>query len=240
MRNLLVVAALAAGLCACGSSNKQATTSNGLSSTTASTTATTSQPAPPKGKLTSAEYKAMVAATKRLDPLHNPKNLRRAIHKARPACAELTVPTELIRAEHAACGQVFRVLTALEALESRNAECTQAARAGDISCFSDLFRTIGRSSRVANLRDAAVSAATRRRGLKGACAKELATSSSDRRQTAAITHDALSAAHALEARDQAAFQRASARLKTDLQTIGSGGGSESPKQSLRRLATCPR
>ena len=239
MRNVIVLVAVTAGLTSCGSSSsKQATTSNGPASTTASATTTAPQAAQPVGKLSASEYGqihgAMLELAK-LDKLHGDKALRKTLKIGRPACSKTGTETDLLAQFHSTCVQSFRFVSAAQRLFTHKAECTQAAQAGDISCWSDLFRSLGRSARVTVIRQQGLNGALRKRGIKGRCANAIGSTNKDIRSGHAVVHDSLSAAHALEARDKAAFLRATHRLDHDL---NSGDGNNSADKALRDVATC--
>jgi hypothetical protein len=230
MRAALVGAALIT-LAGCGSSDKTATTT----AATATATKTVAGPAEPSGKLSPQEYAQAKAALGQLAKIERTHNLSRAVVMSLPACRRLRVKTALLTALRANCVQVFRAVHAVAELERQTPTCTRDARAGDISCFSNLFRSIGRSTRASVVRSAQMNRELRRRRIRGACARALGSTSAQQANTRAITHDALSAAHALEARDDAAFRRAATRLDSDFTSPGS---TQTFAIALRQLRAC--
>jgi hypothetical protein len=234
MRKLIVLTLLAAGLAACGSSSSTPSTGLSTPSTTATTTATPTEPEP-TGHLSPAEYKAVHAGVVEIQRLEKVKkgDIKRGIRITKRACARFSVQTPLVQRLKSACAQAARLFVAVGGLQTHKRECTQALTAGDVSCYSNLFRAIGRSARVAGIREQAVNQEARKRKLRAACAKEIGGDKQDLADARAVTHDALSAAHAAEARDQAAFVRATNRLDVDFKK-----DDETPQQTLRRIATC--
>jgi hypothetical protein len=223
-------------LAACGSSGSDATTTTGH----VTQSATSSAPAPakepePTGHLSPGEYKSVHAATMHLQGLEKTKNLQQAVRITRESCALLTTQTALVEHMKSICAQSVRLLAAVRGIKLHKGECNRALKAGDVSCWSNVFRLIGRAARVGGVRESALRAVVGKRKLAPVCAKEIAGGEKDLANTRAITHDALSAAHAAEARDQLAFIRATHRLDADFKRDGSH---ETARQTLRRVATC--
>lgn len=229
--SLAVAAALVLG--ACGSSDEPAMIS------TAPTTTAAAAPKPanaePKGKLSRPEYRSIHAAYKLLAPVENAKDLGKILRVGKRACVRLTTQTELLAAVHADCVQTMRFLGRAQLLVTRKAECMQAAQVGDQSCWADLFRGLGRSARVGTVRSAAVNGVLRKRGIRGQCADAIGTKKTELAAVRRVVHDALGAAHALEAKDQAAFLRATNQLQVDLNAADAGSSAE---KTLRQLTTC--
>lgn len=233
MRHVGLLAVGVLVLSACGT--KDSPTSSTTAATTTATTATPPKITEPQGKLSPDEYKAIHAAYVRLAKLKGVDSMKQAVRITDSGCRPLTVPTGLVSRLRGACVQARRTFSAIHGLEVHKRECTQALNAGDVSCYSNLFRTIGRAARVATVREHAVNTEIRRRGLKGACADTLSTSRKELAADAAITHDAISAANAAERRDGAAFLRATSRLEADFK---SDTGNETVRESMRKLKTC--
>jgi hypothetical protein len=229
--------ALVCGLAACGGSDDPAPTQTAQATTTAttSTSTSTSTNAEPKRKLSRPEYDSIRSAYRLLLPLEKSNDIGKAIRAGRKACVRITTQTALLAAIHAECMQTLRFLGKGRQLVTRKAECTRAANAGDISCFAELFRGLGRSARVDTVRSAQLNAALRRRRIGGACARAIGSSKKELAAGRAVVHDALGAAHALEARRLEAFQRATARLQGELNQTNSA---KSVAKGLRQLEAC--
>lgn len=230
---LAVMAAAAAVLAGCGGSGDSKQTAPASPATQATTTDTPTAEAP-TGRLSRAEYREVRAVYVALADLEGSTNLRSALRKGRPSCARLNTRTELIELFRATCAQAFRFFATIQELDASQRECAEAARAGDTSCFAQLFRSIARSARVAGVRERAFNRELRRRKIGGPCAKEIGASRTDLARRDAITRDAFAAARALEARDQARFQAAATRLQATLRFTSESG----PEETLRNLQTC--
>jgi hypothetical protein len=221
-----------AAMAGCGSGDSKVASTGATSSTTTAQAKADG----PQGKLSRDEYRSVAAAYKLLAPLNGSKNPGRTLRVAKRACSKVTTQTELLAAVHAECVQTGRFLEKAVALVRRQAECTRAAQAGDTSCFADLYRSLGRSARVAAVRGAGTNAALRKRGIDGACAKAIGTDPKVLAAARDVHRAGLGAAHALEAKNQGALQRASSRFTAALDRMDRA---ESPARvDLRLLKSC--
>jgi hypothetical protein len=218
----------------CGGSDdpKPATT------TAATTPRSTAKPAnaEPNGKLSRPEYRSLRAAYGLLAPLDDSKDYGKVLRAGRRACVRVTTQTELLATVHADCVQTMRFYSKAVAMVRRQAECTRAAQAGDTSCFADVFRSLGRSARVAGVRSAATNAALRKRAIRGDCAKAIGT---DERELAAardVHRAGIRAAHALEAKNKSSFENAVSRLTAALDRMDAAD--TSARDAHRRLKAC--
>src|SRR5262249_7083249 len=150
----------AVALVGCGSS---ASPDQPTNTTTPTATAPHEIIPEPTGKLSPAEYANALAAYKQISKIRGVKNLSRAIKLGAPACDKFATQTALIVTIRSSCIQAFRVFRNIDQLKKQTPVCTRDARAGDISCFSTLFRSIGRSARVSGIRDRAVNVQLRKR-----------------------------------------------------------------------------
>lgn len=216
----------------CGSSDSKSPSPQ--TTTQASTTTATQKAEAPLGKLSAAEYREIHDAVTELAKVERSKSPARAVREVNAACDHLATETVLVQRIDSVCEQTVRAVRALRALETHKHECSQALNAGDVSCYSNLFRTIGRAARVYGVRGLALNAEVRHRRFAGACAKALGISRKDLANADATTHHAISAANAAERRDGDAFTRATARLQEDLQADDGG----SPREDLRHLKSC--
>jgi len=226
-----VLAAVA--VAGCGSSGSKQSSSAATPTATTQTAATPKADGP-RGKLSPAEYAQIHAAALQLTKLTKAPDLARAIKAAAPACDKVTAQTALAQSFHVTCVQAFKVFTRLSEVKTRKAECDRAAQAGDVSCYSNIFRAIGRAANVSRARERALNAELARRGIKGRCRDELGSSRKDLAAESAIGRDAIAAAHAAEARNGGRFQAAVNRLDADF----GGLEGESPQDSLRKLKSC--
>jgi hypothetical protein len=236
VRQLCLLAVVAVAVAGCGSKDtpKPAATTSAQTSTSA--TAPKPSNAEPKGKLSAAEYRSVRAAYKMLVPLDNSKNLRKVVRTGTRACTKVTTQTELLATVHTDCVRIMRFYGKAAALVTRRAECIRAAQAGDTSCWADVFRSVGRSARLAGEQRAMVNKVLRKRAIRGDCAAALGYD----RQELAVPRDVLraglGAAHALEAKNQGAFERAARNLTDALDRFDSGNSSM--RDSFRRLKAC--
>jgi hypothetical protein len=232
MQRISLVALSALALASCGSSDSSSTTP---AVTTTSTTTQAPKLTAPAAKLSRAEYKSVRTALNRLARLEHVKSLGQAVRLTKAGCRRLSVQTTLVVRIRSACVQAARTFGAIHALDVHKRECTQALNAGDVSCYSNLFRSIGRAARVSGVRERAMNSEIRRRKLHGNCAKALVSDARGLKITDAMTHDAISAANAAERRDGEAFTRAGRRLQQDLEADTGGAGA---KESMRKLRAC--
>lgn len=215
----------------CGDSDPPATTA--VQTTTRTTPTTTQKADAPIGKLSADEYRDIHGATARFAKAEG-AGPAKALRGLRSGCARFRTQTVLVQRMDDVCDQLVRTARAIRGLETHKRECTIALNAGDVSCFSNVFRSIGRAARVAAVRQSAMNREVRRRKLPRACAKAIGASEKDVIDANAIAHDAISAANAAERRDGDAFTRATARLDQD---FNSDDGSSS-REDLKHLKTC--
>src|SRR4051812_28709335 len=225
------VAAFVVGLAGCDGSDPQATAPTRTSATR--TTATEPTNAEPKGRLSPPEYRSIRAAYTRLASLENTHDVGKTLRVRTRACAKVTTQTGVLAALHADCFQTMRFYGKAAQLTTRKAECTRAAQAGDISCFAELFRSLGRSARLAAVRGAQTNAALRERRIRGQCARAIGTKKTSLAATRAVVRDGIGAAHALEARNEDSFRRAFSSLQVHLERTDGGGWARKALRQLR-------
>lgn len=170
----VVAAALVIGAAGCaGSSDPQAP----LTQTQPSTDTTAAKPAnaEPKGKLSRSEYRSIRAAFRLLAPLDKSDEVPKTLRVGNRACTKVTTQTDLLAAIHADCVQTMRFVRKAADVLTFKRECDEAAQAGDVSCWANLFRSIGRRARVAAVRSARTNAVLRKRSIRGRCAQALRT-----------------------------------------------------------------
>jgi hypothetical protein len=174
-RSLLLGTALAAALLTgCGGS------SSGPTATPPTQAATTTVPAPeePHGRLTKDEYAALLELSRDAHGLDRVHDLPHVIRRLKALCAEVqrAPRTGLMAAQDRACRRVVRFIAAALAFETERSYCIKATRAGDASCFGELFSRLARASNSAAASAREVNAELRRRGLSGRCARGIGAS----------------------------------------------------------------
>jgi hypothetical protein len=230
-RCLLVVTVLA--FAGCGS--KDSDTKTAASAATTSTTTSAKAADEPSGRLSRNEYASIRRAYRILEKLEGQSELGSGVRVVGRACAEVSRATALMDALRSECVATRRFLERARELRARPPGCTRAGQAGDVSCFAELFRNIGRSARVESVHAKRINSELRKRKIRGACADAIGSETKDIANTRQIVHDALGAAHALEARNEDSFRRASARLQVDLGEVDDGS---SNAQAFRQLRAC--
>lgn len=202
------------------------------------TTPTTAAPKAdePKGKLSADEYRSLREAYEVLAPLDSVKLSRKALRSANRACSKMATHTELVSTVRADCMQTMRFYGKALAMATRESECTRAAQAGDMSCFADVFRSFGRSVRVAAVRAAATNNVLRKRAIGGDCARAIGTDVKELAAARDANRAGIAAAHAIEAKNKEALQRARDRLGAALDRMDSAD--QSSRAALRQLKSC--
>lgn len=225
---------VAAALASCGgSADKPA-------STAATSVATTAKappaPAAPDGHLSPAEYDSMRGLVEEIGKLERIKDTKAGLHAVRSACRGFaSAPrTELMVANQSVCAQLVRLIRVVSRFDTQQKECQQAAQAGDLSCFAQLYRSLAGAARVIAVRAEAANAAGRKRHLASACARAVNTKPGEIDNYRSLTRDSRAAALALEAKDQARLQRALAAIKHDFDY----DNGESTAKTLRQLRAC--
>lgn len=229
---LIVVTALAS----CGGSGDKPATSAASSASTSTTTKAPAAPAAPDGHLAAAEYDSMRGLVEELGKLERIKGTKGGLRAVRSVCRGFaSAPrTDLMVANQSVCAQLVRLIRVVSRFETQQKECQQAAQAGDLSCFAQLYRSLAGTARVIAVRAEAANAASRKRHLAGACARAVNTKPGEIDNYRSLTRDSHAAALALEAKDQARLQRALAAIKRDFDY----DNGESTAKTLRQLRAC--
>lgn len=221
----------AAALAACGGSDDKP------ASTAATSVATTTKAPPaPDGRLSAGEYDSMRGLVASVGKLEKLVGTKAGIRGVRSACRDFaSAPrTELMLANRSLCAQIARLLEVVGRFQSQQKVCEQAAQAGDVSCFAQLYRSLAGTARVLAVRAEAANGAMQERRLTGACARAVGTPRGDLAAFRAVARDARGAALALEAKDQARLQRALAAITRDFESVSD----ETTTETLRRLRAC--
>ncbi|MFL5894295.1 MAG: hypothetical protein ACJ76Z_04175 [Thermoleophilaceae bacterium] len=220
----------------CGSSSKKTAPTTTAAPTT--TTSASKPPVAPKGKLLPGEYAVLVKAARLGKKADHVKGLRAKQTVLHRECGLLAAApgTPLMQAQRRLCGRGVGLVAAVFAFTAQGRECKQAAAAGDISCYAQLFSQLARSARSVTASAYELNAALRRRGLRGRCAKGIGlASASDLKAAAAIGKSARGASQAAYARDEGRFQEAARQLDASFKDLDSG----SNETELAQLRTCP-
>jgi hypothetical protein len=223
---------VAAALASCGGSDEKPATT---AATSVATTTKAPTPPAPNGRLSAAEYETTREVVVRVGKLERSttKVSTRALQSACRAFAS-GPRTELMVVNRSGCVQLVRLLEAVRQFGTRKQECEQAAQAGDVSCYAQLYRALAGTARVLAVRGEQANAVVRTRRLAGACARVVGTSGQDLDGFRAIARHARGAALALEAKDEPRLRRAQAAIARDFQSRDD----ESTAQILRWLRTC--
>lgn len=226
---------VAAALASCGgSADKSSTTAAATSVST--TTKAPPPPAAPAGHLSPAEYDSMRRLVSDLGKLDKAKGTAAGVRIARSACRKFAAApsTELMLANRSLCTQLVRLLVVVSRFSTQKKECQQAAQAGDVSCFSQLYRSLAGTARVIGVRAAAVNPLVRKRRLSATCARAVGTTKKDIDSYKSLTRHARGAALALEAKDQPRLQRALTALGHDFDSTGD----QTTAKTLHQLRAC--
>ena len=217
---LLAVAALSG--CGGGSSHKSTSTKTGAQGGGGAA----QQPnaaGGPTGRLTLAEYRAIVREYRRLRPLQQRQNDAAAIARGRGACAELRDPnTELVARVRADCDNAISFFLALRALEQAGTDCTSGSQRDRIVCGRDRYSQMAQAIRATTNGGTALNAELQRRDITGLCANSIGMTPAQvasYRQAEAAAQDAVDA---ISVADAAGFSRAQDELASALDAGASG------------------
>src|SRR3954451_7086643 len=199
--------------------------------------AATPSPAAPRGKLSAAEYAALIRISRQSDALDHLKGAKLVRGFGQICAAFARAPrTQLLKADGRLCVRGKRFVQALRAFVTQQRGCKAAAAAGDISCFAELFSRVARTTRVTLVSSRQVNAELARRGLSGTCAKGVGSSSAkDMKNAQLLGRTARIASQALYARDQARYAAAGSEFIAALRAADASDNTS----SVAQVRKCP-
>jgi len=217
---LLVVAALAG--CGGGGSHKSASTATGAQGGGGSAQRPNGGGGP-TGRLTLAEYRAIVREYRRLRPLQQSQGGPAEIARGRRACAELRDPsTELVARVRADCDNAITFFLALHALEQAGTDCTSGSQRDRIVCGRDRYSQMAQAIHATTNGGTALNDELQRRRITGLCADSIGMTPAQvasYRQAETAAQDAVDA---ISVADAAGFARAQDELASALDAGSSG------------------
>jgi hypothetical protein len=218
---------LASALAGCSGQDK-----NGQPQAPTKTESRSSDPAnEPYGRLSAAEYRAIVREYRELEPLQNGGADPQRLQDGRAACARLRRPTtELVVRVRADCNNALTFFAALTALENANSDCTQDTQRERLTCARDRYLAMAKAIRDTASDAERINQELRNRGITGLCARSIGITDS---QLAAYRRAAVAAragATAIAVGDSASFDQATRALSDAL----TSGSSNDPLRGIER------
>jgi hypothetical protein len=185
----------------------------------------------PYGRLSAAEYRAIVREYRELEPLQNSGADPQKLQEGRAACARLRQPTtELVVRVRADCNNALTFFAALNDLEQASNECSQATQRERLTCARDRYLAMAKAIRNTANDAERINQELRNRGITGLCARSIGITGS---QLAAYRRAAVAAragATAIAVGDSASFDQATRALSDAL----TSGSSDDPLRGIEQ------
>src|SRR3954447_17480384 len=205
----------------------------------------------PRGRLTVAEYRAILREYKQLRPLQQRQGDPAAFAAGRRACAELRNPDTLLVARvRADCNNAISFFVALNGLESAGTDCTSGSQRDRIVCGRSRYSRMAQAIRATTDGGTAINSELRRRAIGGLCADSIGMTPPQVAAYRRAEQAAKDAVDAIAVADAVGFERAQNEL-ADALDAGAGGGDplagierasppSAPKRAQPRSAPRPR
>jgi hypothetical protein len=177
----------------------------------------------PYGKLSAAEYRAIVREYRLLEPLQQGSADPESLSRGRRVCDRLRSPsTELVARVRADCDNAVSFFAALAGLEGAGSECTAGSQSDRIDCVRQRYLGMARAIKKTATDAEAINNELRGRGIGGLCARSIGITASQLESYHRAELAARAGAHAIEVGDSQGLQQATNAL-TDALTSGSNG-----------------
>lgn len=185
----------------------------------------------PYGRLSAAEYRAIVREYRELEPLQGGTDDPESMRKGREACARLREPTtELVVRVRADCNNALTFFAALDGIEQASSDCSQDSQRDRLLCARDRYLAMAKAIRN-TARDAErINDELHRRGITGLCARSIGITEPQLANYRRAAIAARAGATAIAVGDSESFNQA-ARALSDALTSGS---SDDPLQGIER------
>jgi len=189
-------------------------------------------PAPePYGRLSVAEYRAIVREYRLLAPLQNGANGPEALARGKRVCAELTDPqTTLVLRVRADCNNAVAFFAGLRGLERAGDECGGGSERDRLLCAHNRYVALAKAIKTTSSGAVAINSELRQRGITGLCARSIGITAPQLALYRRAEQAAREGADALNVGDALGVQRATREL-TDALTSGS---SDDPLVGIER------
>jgi len=212
--------------CAHDSNKQQTNRAPGSSAPRAAT------PGPePYGRLSVAEYRAIVREYRLLEPLQNGSDDPQALARGKRVCADLSDPqTTLVVRVRADCNNAIAFFGGLRALERAGDECGSGSERDRLLCAHRRYVALAKAIQTTSAGAVAINSELKQRGITGLCARSIGITASQLALYRRAEQAARDGADALNVGDALGVQRATQEL-TDALT---GGSSDDPLVGIER------
>lgn len=185
----------------------------------------------PYGRLSAAEYRAIVREYRELEPLQGGTDDPESLRKGREACGRLREPTtELVVRVRADCNNALAFFAALSDLEQASSECVQDSQEDRLNCARDRYLAMAKAIRNTASDAKKINDELSHRGIRGLCARSIGITESQLASYRRAAVAARAGAAAIAVGDSASFDQA-ARALSDALTSGS---SDDPLTGIER------
>lgn len=190
----------------------------------ATTESRSSDPAnEPYGRLSPAEYRAIVREYRELQPLQNGQDDAQDLARARDVCAAMRNPsTELVARVRADCDNAIGFFEALRDIEQAGSDCAQDSQRDRLTCARDRYLAMARAIRRTASDAERINQELRHRGITGLCARSIGITESQLTSYRRAELAARAGATAIATGDSASFDQATRALSDALGSDTSG------------------
>jgi hypothetical protein len=234
--SLVVLVAVLAGCGGHAGPHKAATTGTGPGSTGAPQ----HRAGAPHGRLSPAEYRAILREYKELRPLQQRNDDAAALAAGRRACAGLHSPdTVLVARVRADCNNAISFFVALHQLEQAGTDCTSGSERDRIVCGRDRYSRMAAAIRTTTAGGTAINDELKRRAISGLCADSIGMTPAQVASYRQAEQAARDAVDAIAVADALGFERAQNELADALDAGASGDPLTGIEQGCRPQAAKP-
>jgi len=185
----------------------------------------------PYGRLSAAEYRAIVREYRELEPLQNGSADPQLLRDGREACDRLRQPTtELVVRVRADCNNALTFFAALSDLEAASSECTQDTQKDRLTCARDRYLEMAKAIRNTASDAERINQELRSRGITGLCARSIGITDSQLASYRRAAVAARAGAAAIAVGDSASFDQATRALSDAL----TSGSSDDPLRGIEQ------
>jgi hypothetical protein len=193
------------------------------------TTRTSPSPPPsasgPHGRLSPAEYRAIVREYRELKPVQQGYDDPAALDHGRRVCAALRQPpTQLVELVRADCQNAISFFIALRGVEHTGTDCAVGAQSERLACAHGRYVAMAQAIRITSAGAAAINDELQRRGITGLCAQSIGITQPQLDAYRRAEQAARDGADAIAVGDGRGLERAASELSD---ALASGGSNDS-------------
>jgi hypothetical protein len=194
----------------------------------------------PEGRLSPAEYRAILREYRQLRPLQQSHGDGAALQRGRRACAALRKPgTELVARVRKDCDNAIWFFQSLNGLEQAGSNCTSGSTRDQVDCARAHYSRMAAAIRATREGGVAINSELRRRRITGLCADSIGMTSSQVAAYRSAEQAARDAVDAIAAGDPLGFEQATNTLTNALDAGGGGDPLTGIEQGCRPRAAQP-